>query len=93
MNGRRGFLALTASAVVAGTVLPAMARQAPDPWIARNELERRLLLVIRDMTDAEQVAFLRGMQRQLAGVPMLEAMRGVYVELGRPVPASLEIGV
>ena len=92
MSGRRDFLAFTAGAVVACTILPAKARERSDPWIARNELERQLLLVFRAMSVAEKAAFLRGMQRQQAGVPMREAMRGVYVELGRPVPASLEGG-
>ena len=113
MNTRRDFLAFTAGAVMARTLLPIAARAdlahkrqssvceqpqtarreleseaEPDP-VARTDLERRFLLVFRQLGEPEQAAFLRGLQRQQAGMPMLEAMRGVYVELGRPVPPDL----
>ncbi len=88
MSTRRDFLALTAGAIAARTVLPIAARAEPDNRL-KTAYQRELLLVFRQLGDAEQVAFLRSRQRHQAGMPFEEAARGVYVELGRPVPASL----
>ena len=100
MSTRRDFLAFTMGAIAGQSILTVTGRGKPkqtaaaafDP-VARTDAQRRLLLAFRDLGDAEQVAFLRGMERQQAGMPMLEAMRGVYVELGRPVPANLLDGM
>ena len=96
MSTRRDFLAFTMGAIAGQSILVVTGRgrakqvaaAAFDP-VARADFERRFLLVFRQLGEAEQVAFLRGLQRQQAGMPMLEAMRGVYVELGRPVPDNL----
>jgi hypothetical protein len=96
MSTRRDFLAFTMGAIAGQSILVVTghgrakrtAAVDVDP-VARSDFERRFLLVFRQLGDAEQAAFLRGLQRQQAGMTMLEAMRGVYVELGRPVPANL----
>jgi hypothetical protein len=98
MSTRRDFLAFTAGAVAWRSVLIVTGRGRPeqtaaefDP-VARTDVQRRILLAFRELGDAEQVAFLNGMRRHSDGMPMLEAMRGVYVELGKPVPDYLQGG-
>jgi hypothetical protein len=99
MSTRRDFLAFTMGAIAGQSILVVTGRgrgeraDVADIRHARADVQRRLLLVFRELGDAEQVAFLRGMQRQQAGMPMLEAVRGVYVELERPVPANLLDGL
>ncbi len=87
---RRDFLTFLAGAVSASAVLPAVARTAPDSRLARNEPAQRILIVFRQLNEAQQTALLNGMTLQRAGMPMEEAMRGVYLELGMPVPAELQ---
>jgi hypothetical protein len=97
MSTRRDFLAFTMCAIASQSILIVAGHSTPKPVtavidpVARSDFERRFLLVFRQLGEAEQVAFLRGLQRQQAGMPMLEAMRGVYVELGRRVPANLMV--
>lgn len=90
MNTRRDFLVLVAGAVAASAGLPATAaRTALDPRLAKSETERRILILFCQLNPAQQTALLNGMLLQQAGMPMEEAMRGVYLELGMPVPAEL----
>ena len=96
MSPRRDFLAFRMGAIAGQSILVVTghgrAKRADvaafDP-VARADVQRRFLLVFRELGDAEQVALLNGMRRMHDGVPTLEAMRNVYVELGRPVPANL----
>ena len=84
MTLRRDFLALTAAAVVARTVLPIAAQARPrDP-------RAEFLEMFAQLGDAEQEAFLRGLERHQAGTPFIDAMRGIYADLGRPVPRDVE---
>ncbi len=89
MSGRRAFLA-GAGAIAVHTFLPIAAETEPDGTMT-TAAQRELLLVFRQLGHAEQVAFLRGMQRHRAGMPFEEAARGVYLELGRspPIPITL----
>jgi hypothetical protein len=98
MSTRRDFLAFTLGAIAGQSILVVTGHGRPeqtaavgvDPF-ARAEMQRRFLLVFRQLGEAEQVALLNGMQRHADGLPLLEAMRGVYVELGRtPPPGMLE---
>ena len=92
MSTRRDFLAFTAGAIAARTVLPIAARAEPNRRL-KTAYQRELLLVFRQLGDAEQIALLRGLQRNQAGMPFEEAVRGIYVELGREPPDRLPGGV
>ncbi len=89
MIGRRATITLALGGIAAHTVLPPRARAEPDPWVARNDFERRFLVMFRQLTDAQQESLLRGMKRYLAGMSLRDAMRGVYAEAGLTPPADL----
>ena len=89
VSGRRTFLA-GAGAIAASAVLPGIAKAEPD-WRTRDELQLKFLLMLRQLGEAERLALLNGMLREQAGMPIEDAIRGVYLELGRapPIPTRL----
>jgi hypothetical protein len=81
---RRHLLALAGGAAVTAS-LPGEATEQPF----LSDLDYRVLLLFRDLDDDEQEAWLRGLRRIVAGMPINEAGRLMFAELGREPPAGL----
>ena len=52
-----------------------------DAW-ARTTIEGRVLILFRDLTEPQQEAFIRGLRRIAAGMPIPEAAVLMYRECG-----------
>lgn len=82
VGGLRGLTTVAAPAVAAPVPAATPASPVVDSRICRDEFEREVLRIYRDLTPPQREAWFRMLQRMASGMPTREAGYRMHRELG-----------